>query len=154
MADAKVSLMLADVDGTLVTQEKVLTTRAVEAVHALHEAGILFAVTSGRPPMGMAMLIAPLDIQSPISAFNGGVIVDGDMKVLEERLIPDGIVLDVVDLMKSFELSVWIYIGADWYVPDPKGPRRPRSLDREIPAEGHDEHGKSDPRRVEDRRRE
>ena len=127
MADAEIRLMLADVDGTLVTQEKVLTTRAVKAVHALHEAGVLFAVTSGRPPMGMAMLIAPLDIQTPIAAFNGGVIVDRNMKVLEERLIPDGIVLDVVDLMKSFALSVWIYIGADWYVPDVKGPH----VDRE-----------------------
>jgi hypothetical protein len=29
--------------------------------------------------------------------------------------------------MKSFDLSVWIYIGADWYVPDLKGPH----VDRE-----------------------
>ena len=24
--------------------------------------------------------------------------------------------------MTSFELAVWLYRGADWYVPDPKGP--------------------------------
>jgi Cof subfamily protein (haloacid dehalogenase superfamily) len=127
LTDAKISLMLADVDGTLVTQDKVLTTRAIKAVHDLHEAGILFAITSGRPPMGMAMLVEPLDIETPIAAFNGGVIVDGKMKVLEERLIPDEIVPDVVDLMSSLQLSVWIYIGADWYVPDAKGPH----VDRE-----------------------
>ena len=119
--------MLADVDGTLVTQQKLLTTRAIMAVHQLKEAGILFAITSGRPPRGMAMLIDPLDIQTPIAAFNGGVIVDRNMKVLEERLIPDTIVPQVVDLMESFALSVWIYIGADWYVPDVKGPH----VDRE-----------------------
>ena len=34
-ADPKISLVLADVDGTLVTAEKVLTTRAVAAVNAL-----------------------------------------------------------------------------------------------------------------------
>ena len=39
--------MLADVDGTLVTQEKVLTDRALEAVQLLRNAGILFAITSG-----------------------------------------------------------------------------------------------------------
>ncbi len=73
------------------------------------------------------MLTDPLDIQTPIAAFNGGVIVDRNMKVLEERRIPDELVLHVADLMNSFELGVWIYRGADWYVPDPNGPH----VDRE-----------------------
>ncbi|NJC73752.1 HAD hydrolase family protein [Planosporangium thailandense] len=41
--------MRADVDGTLMTRDKVLTDRVVTAVHALHTADILFAITSGRP---------------------------------------------------------------------------------------------------------
>ena len=52
MTATGVRLMLADVDGTLVTSEKVLTDRAIEAVHRLHDAGIHFSVTSGRPPAG------------------------------------------------------------------------------------------------------
>ena len=52
MAAAPYRLLLADVDGTLVTQDKVLTERSIEAVRALNEAGILFALTSGRPPRG------------------------------------------------------------------------------------------------------
>jgi haloacid dehalogenase-like hydrolase len=55
-----VRLVIADVDGTLVTQEKVLTARAVEAVKRLKNAGIAFSITSGRPPLGMKMLIDPL----------------------------------------------------------------------------------------------
>jgi hydroxymethylpyrimidine pyrophosphatase-like HAD family hydrolase len=60
----KVSLLLAGVDGTLVTRDKVLTERALNAVHSLHDKGIRFAITSGRPPKGMAMLIAPLAIDT------------------------------------------------------------------------------------------
>src|SRR4029077_1247305 len=56
----KISLVLADVDGTLVTEEKVLTKRAQNAVGALQSAGIRFAITSGRPPRGMAMLFDAL----------------------------------------------------------------------------------------------
>src|SRR5271166_6378322 len=41
----KISLVLADVDGTLVTEDKVLTERAQAAVHRLHDAGIRFAIT-------------------------------------------------------------------------------------------------------------
>ncbi|HEY5068161.1 MAG TPA: HAD hydrolase family protein, partial [Candidatus Acidoferrum sp.] len=67
-----VRLVIADVDGTLVTQEKILTQRAIQSVMALRGAGIKFAVTSGRPPRGMAMLIDPLRIDEPLAAFNGG----------------------------------------------------------------------------------
>ncbi len=70
-----IRMVIADVDGTLVTQEKVLTKRAVEAVSRLREAGIQFTVTSGRPPRGMAMLIDPLKLTQPLAAFNGGVLI-------------------------------------------------------------------------------
>ena len=50
MAPPSIQLLLTDVDGTLVTQDKVLTKRAIAAVEKLRQAGILFAVTSGRPP--------------------------------------------------------------------------------------------------------
>ena len=71
----RISLLLADVDGTLVTEQKVLTERAKAAVQALREKGIRFAVTSGRPPRGMAMLIEPLAIDTAIAGFNGGALV-------------------------------------------------------------------------------
>ena len=75
MTSRKISLLLADVDGTLVTSEKILTERARKAVHGLHRAGIRFAITSGRPPRGMAMLVEPLALDTPIAGFNGGVFV-------------------------------------------------------------------------------
>jgi hypothetical protein len=122
-----IRLLLADVDGTLVTQEKVLTERTVAAVRKLGEAGILFAVTSGRPPRGMAMLIEPLDLTTPIAAFNGGVIADRDLEVIEQRVIPSELVGPIIDELESHDVDVWLYRGADWYVQDPKGPH----VDRE-----------------------
>jgi Cof subfamily protein (haloacid dehalogenase superfamily) len=116
-----VKLLLADVDGTLVTQDKLLTDKAIAAVHDLHKAGVIFAITSGRPPRGMAMLIEPLDIRTPIAAFNGGLIVDRDLKVIEQRVLPDDLVIPVADEMASFSLDVWVYSGADWYVPKADG---------------------------------
>jgi Cof subfamily protein (haloacid dehalogenase superfamily) len=117
-----IKLMLADVDGTLVTQDKVLTDQAIDAVHRLKGAGILFAVTSGRPPRGMAMLVDPLDLQTPIAAFNGGLLVDRDMTVIEQRVVPEDLVVPVADLVRSFDLDVWIYRGAQWYVSARNGP--------------------------------
>jgi Cof subfamily protein (haloacid dehalogenase superfamily) len=83
---------------------------------------ILFAITSGRPPLGMAMLIEPLDLQTTIAAFNGGLLVDHQLAIEEEHVLPEDLVVPIIDLMHSYELTAWIYRGADWYVPDPKGP--------------------------------
>jgi hypothetical protein len=115
------------VDGTLVTHDKILTDRAIAAVHHLRDAGVLFAITSGRPPRGMAMLVEPLDLQTPIAAFNGGEIVDRAMTVLEAHTLPEDLVLPVAEHMASFHLDVWLYRGAEWYVRDPKAPH----VDRE-----------------------
>jgi Cof subfamily protein (haloacid dehalogenase superfamily) len=122
MTTPTVKLLLADVDGTLVTQDKKLTDKAIAAVHDLHRAGVIFAITSGRPPRGMAMLVEPLDIQTPIAAFNGGLLVDRDMSVIEQRVLPAELVVPVADEMASFQLDVWLYSGADWYVPAADGP--------------------------------
>jgi hypothetical protein len=116
-----IKLLLADVDGTLVTPDKVLTDRAVDAVRRLGEAGVIFAITSGRPPRGMSMLVEPLNLSTPIAAFNGGLLVNRDMSVIEQRVIPEDLVRPVADLNKSFGLDTWVYRGADWYVPDSRG---------------------------------
>ncbi len=105
-------------DGTLVTPEKELTDRAIAAVKDLRQAGVRFAVTSGRPPRGMEMLVEPLALDLPIAAFNGGLFVRPDMSVIEERAIPADVVAPAVALMSEHELDVWLYRGADWLIRD------------------------------------
>jgi hypothetical protein len=110
-----------------VTPEKELTQKTIEVVHALGDAGVLFAVTSGRPPRGMAMLVEPLAITTPIAAFNGGIVVEPDMVVIAQKLVPEPQVKSVLSLLDSHGLDAWIYRGPEWYVRDPGGPH----VDRE-----------------------
>jgi len=117
-----IRLLLSDVDGTLVTSEKTLTARSIGAVRGLHDAGVLFAVTSGRPPRGMEMLVEPLALTTPLAAFNGGLLVEPDMAVIEEHAIPGELFAPTLALLESFALSIWVYRGADWYVRDLDGP--------------------------------
>ena len=121
-AAAKISAVLADVDGTLVTAEKVLTARAIAAVQALHTAGIVFAITSGRPPRGMAMLIEPLALRTPIAGFNGGIFVTPGMTIIQERVLPADIVKRAMDVIVRNGLDVWIYSGERWLVRDATAP--------------------------------
>jgi hypothetical protein len=113
---AKISLVLADVDGTLLTTEKVLTARATEAVRALAAAGIGFAITSGRPPRGMAMLTAPLALRTAIAGFNGGVFVHPDLSVIESHTLDSAAAKKTVDLMLAQGLDVWVYTADEWLI--------------------------------------
>jgi hypothetical protein len=119
---SKVSLVLADVDGTLVTDDKVLTPRAGAAVKALQAAGIAFAITSGRPPRGMAMLIDPLGLRTPVAAFNGGVFVAPDMSVIEQHVLPADVARRAVEIISRNRMDVWIYSGSDWLVRNLQAP--------------------------------
>lgn len=115
-----VSIVLADVDGTLVTEKKELTARAIEAVQGLHRAGITFAITSGRPPRGMAMLIEPLKIDTPLAGFNGGVLVSPDMSVIEAKTIAPDVARETIKLIRDHKMDAWLYTATDWFIRDPK----------------------------------
>jgi len=111
-----VRLVVADVDGTLVTPDKVLTPRARAAVHALDEAGIAFTITSGRPPRGMRMLIDELRLRGPIAAFNGGLFVRPDLSVIRKYVMPPDAVPRVVEMLGESGLEAWIYTETEWRV--------------------------------------
>lgn len=117
-----ISLVIADVDGTLVTEQKELTPRAQAAVRALRQAGIEFAITSGRPPRGMAMLIEPLALTTPIAGFNGGMVAWPDMTVIATCRLDTGIARHAVDVLLARGLDAWVYVGNDWLVRDPRAP--------------------------------
>jgi hypothetical protein len=121
-AASKISLVLADVDGTLVTAEKVLTPRARAAVKALQTAGIAFAITSGRPPRGMAMLIDPLALRTPVAGFNGGIFVKPDMTIMEEHVLAADAAKRALEVILQNKMDVWFYSGKDWLIRDPNAP--------------------------------
>jgi Cof subfamily protein (haloacid dehalogenase superfamily) len=118
----KIALVLADVDGTLVTEEKVLTPRARRAVSALREAGILFAITSGRPPRGMSMLFDVLEIDMPVAGFNGGLFTRRDLTILEEKNLPPDVAREAISLIRQQGLDAWVYRGNDWLITKANAP--------------------------------
>jgi hypothetical protein len=118
---AMIRLVIADVDGTLVTREKILTERARAAVSRMRSAGIKFAITSGRPPRGMQMLIEPLALTTPIAAFNGGMFINPDLSVIEQRVLQADVIEPAVETMRAYGLDTWIYRGTEWFVHERHG---------------------------------
>jgi len=126
-ASNHVRLVVADVDGTLLTPDKILTPRASAVVRTVIEAGIAFTITSGRPPLGMKTLIEQLSLRHPITAFNGGLVVRPDLSVIREHLVFASAARAVIDTLIRHKLDVWVYGDNDWYVTSRHGPH----VDRE-----------------------
>jgi Cof subfamily protein (haloacid dehalogenase superfamily) len=122
IADVTIRLVISDVDGTLVTPEKELTPRTRTAVRKLREAGIAFTITSGRPPMGMKMLVDALELTDPLAAFNGGVLVRPDLTTLCQSFIPEAAAGRLLTVITAHGLDCWLYTDQDWFVRDPHGP--------------------------------
>jgi Cof subfamily protein (haloacid dehalogenase superfamily) len=115
-------LVVSDVDGTLVTRDKVLTPRAIAAVERLHEAGIGFSICSSRPPFGLRMLVEPLQLKLPYGGYNAGRIVETDGSVVEERLIPPAAAKRAVEMFYDNGVtSIWVFSGNQWLIRDRNG---------------------------------
>ena len=130
--EGPIRLVLADVDGTLVTEDKVLTQKARQAVVQLGKAGILFAITSGRPPRGMQSLITDLNLVTVVAGFNGGVYTTPRLDPIVMRDLPKDAAARAIELIGEHGLVAWLYTDTVWYVQDPKGPH----VDRESKTVG------------------
>ena len=122
MSGKQIKLLLADVDGTLVTQDKVLTEQAIAATDELRQAGVTLALTSGRPPRGMSMLIEPLKLEGAIAGFNGGVFVHPDMSVIESHKLDLKTAKECLQLILDQGLDAWLYTEKEWLIRDAKAP--------------------------------
>jgi Cof subfamily protein (haloacid dehalogenase superfamily) len=115
----KFSLVVSDVDGTLVTTDKRLTPRAVAAVARLQERGIPFSICSSRPPFGQRMLIAPLQLALPFGGYNGGSIVNPDLTPVEQKLLTAEAAADTIAMLEEHGItSIWVFTGGEWLIRD------------------------------------
>ncbi len=110
----RIALVVSDVDGTLLTKDKILTDGAKAAERRLHDAGIGFTIVSSRPTIGMDFLIEPLAIKLPIGAFNGSSIVDPQMNPVEQHLIPVSAVERGLEILNEFGVDIWLFTNDKW----------------------------------------
>jgi Cof subfamily protein (haloacid dehalogenase superfamily) len=117
----RIALVVSDVDGTLVTKDKVLTNAARRAVQRLRDAGIGFTIVSSRPTVGMRFLIEPLAITLPVGSFNGSSIVDPQLKPIEQHLIPPSAAQRSLDVLNEFGVDIWLFTNDLWLTRNPDG---------------------------------
>jgi Cof subfamily protein (haloacid dehalogenase superfamily) len=121
--NSDVRLVVADIDGTLVTRDKRVTPAALEAIRKLREAGIRFTVTSARPPRGLQVIADVVTLTEPVPALNGGLLVKSDLcSILRKKLLERVVVERLLSALCEAGLDVWVYTDNEWLVRDGNGP--------------------------------
>ena len=121
-AQPGVTLVVSDVDGTLLDPEKNLSPGAPAAVRRLRQAGIRFTIASARPPRLTRPLLRDLHVSEPSACFNGALLIDPDCNVLHQLPMAPSDAQTVADHIRKSPLDLWVYTGMDWYVSNPSGP--------------------------------
>lgn len=121
-----IRLVVSDVDGTLVTTDKVLTAPVIAAAHRLRDAGVKLALVSSRPPRGMAHVQAALGLSGPLGGFNGGSVLAPDGSAIEELHVPEAAVRTSLALFARRGVGAWLFADDQWLIRDPDGDYVPK----------------------------
>jgi len=119
---ARVSLILSDVDGTLVTRDKLLTERTLEAVRRVRAAQVTFAVASSRPPFGLRSVRKSLDLSCAFACFNGGLVLAPDDEIIVANYVPADVAAEAIEFFESRGLQVWAFTASQWLCRDAQAP--------------------------------
>jgi len=116
----RISLVVSDVDGTLVTHDKIVAVSTIAAAKALRQAGIALAAVSSRPPRGMTTAAAALDLDL-FAGFNGAVLVRPDLTPVEENYVPAEAAQTAIAALRAGGADVWVFNADQWLVTDLAG---------------------------------
>ncbi|MGD8294354.1 MAG: Cof-type HAD-IIB family hydrolase [Desulfobacterales bacterium] len=103
-------LFVADMDGTLLTDNKELTKKNIQTIKKLRGIGIKFAVATGRHDSMIKSYLKHLDLEVPVISCNGAIVREpfSDHVFLAEEL-PKEPSLQVIDICKEKNVDFHIY---------------------------------------------
>lgn len=124
----RIRFLISDVDGTLVTPDKIVTPAARDAVSELHDAGIGFAFISSRPPKGLASIAQALSLSSraeagrpAAAAFNGGALLDAQLAPIAFTPVHDVDARIALDVLAAMKIDAWVFTLDEWLILNPDG---------------------------------
>ena len=121
------TLVVCDVDGTLVDEDKQLTPATIAAVGRLRDAGVGVTVISARPMSGIAPIADALALDGPMGAFNGGLVFHRDGRIDSRTTVPDHVARGMFEIAADAAVDRWVFADDIWYASTDQG--------RHVPSE-------------------
>lgn len=118
------SLVLLDLDGTLVDSNLRVSANTKKLLRRLEKRGIPIVLCSARAPGGVELVVKQVGLSSPIVCYSGSLILDADRSILADR----GIGRDDAVSFKQFaaldfpNITVCSYMYDIWLADDASDP--------------------------------
>ena len=103
-------MIAIDLDGTLLTDELMITPNTVKAIQKAVEIGTIVTIATGRMFPSAKQFAQQLDINVPLITYQGAIIKDvNEKEVMYERLIPSDIAQKLVDISREKKIHLQVY---------------------------------------------
>jgi len=111
-SDNQISLLLLDLDGTLLNGKLSIGKRTSEAIRSLSKKGVNTTLVTGRMLSAVKRYADSLRVTSPFIALNGAYIADPDARcILLDKRIPKPVPNEILQKLKDLPLAVNIILG-------------------------------------------
>lgn len=118
----KIDTIVCDIDGTLLTEDRIISEKTKEALIKAQENGIKVILASGRPTTGMAHLAEELEMNKHhgfLISFNGACVTDCETnEVIYEQTISEEMAFKLFDHLKNFDVITMVSHEDKMYVND------------------------------------
>lgn len=119
----KYRAFFSDIDGTLINREHRLSARTRAAVQRVIARGIPFVLVSARPPLAITPFTDAIGGKQPLIAFNGALILDGDLQPLYSITLDNADLRRLEPLLESNPaVHPNYYRNLEWMSPRPDNP--------------------------------
>ena len=110
-------LVVMDIDGTIRTPEKPVSSRLIRAIeHLLDVENVIVTIATGRTHQSTVNAIKELDIKAPIIVHQGTRIVDPNTNTgIWRKPMTEIMVLEAIDALKSWQGEIMAYCDKQIY---------------------------------------
>ena len=129
-----IRLVISRVEGVLLGPDGTLSPRTRAAVRCLADAGVGFTLITGRPPQRLQPLIEALELEAPLAALGGSVMVRRDLSAIVDYPMDRRGAETAIAALDASDVELWVYTADQWLVRSASSPR----VDREAAIVGID----------------
>ena len=113
---ADIRLICCDIDGTLVRNDKSLSSENIKWVRRVNEElGIPFAIVTGRMNISIRKYFRLLGMRGPSSCLNGCMLYDEDDNPLCDRRLDKSISNEILSIVRRFDADMLSIEGNTWF---------------------------------------
>lgn len=113
-------LVAIDLDGTLLSDEKVIADSTVELIRESHKKGVAFTIATGRMSRGALRYAEQLDINIPIITYNGAIVRSpASGCIYREHKVPATGAIQAVTLLKDQPVLRYVFLEDEVYTDTP-----------------------------------